>query len=81
MGTNVYQLIDTKLADVEPNRAEAAREAPPAGRERRDAPAEPGAAALANPTYPTASSPDAGDAESEALFAIDESSEIGRAHV
>ena len=76
MGTNVYQLIDTKLADVEPNRAEAAREAPPAGRERRDAPAEPGAAALANPTFPTASSPDAGDAESEALFAIDESSDL-----
>lgn len=76
MGTNVYQLIDTKLPDVEPNRAEAAREAPPSGRERRDAPAELGAAALANPTYPTASSPDAGDAESEALFAIDESSDL-----
>ena len=49
---------------------------PPARPERRDAPAEPGAAALANPTFPTASSPDAGDAESEALFAIDESSDL-----
>ncbi len=77
MGTNVYQLIDTKLADVEPNRADAAREVPPAGRERRDAPADAASsAASTGPTAPGTSGASADAPESEALFAIDESSDL-----
>lgn len=66
---NASNMIDAKIADIEPNRFEAANEAPPEGREARVCPA-------AASTSESAAAPAGAADDDERLFVIDESSDL-----